>query len=134
MTTTNYVKLIRLANSWRKRGHHEDHSIQRRTDTFNLVREVFQQGECRSFGREMLKTYLQIKHHHNAREDDVRDALHYFDQQGTDARRPGPTKSHTRGEYVTPGPDWLWCCDSHDKFRNFGIKIYAGVDAYSRRI
>jgi hypothetical protein len=31
------------------------------------------------------------------------------------------------------GPDFLWCRDGHDKFRNYGIEIYAGVDAYSRR-
>src|SRR5271154_4826300 len=38
------------------------------------------------------------------------------------------------GEFVTPGPDFLWYCEGHNKFRNYGIEIYAGVDAYSRRI
>jgi hypothetical protein len=33
-----------------------------------------------------------------------------------------------------PGPNYLWSIDGHDKFRNYGIEIYAGIDAYSRRI
>ena len=49
-------------------------------------------------------------------------------------RRLGTKRRHDGGEYVTPGPDWLWCINGHDKFRNYGIKIYAGVDAFSRRI
>ncbi|OXV09814.1 hypothetical protein Egran_02423 [Elaphomyces granulatus] len=44
-----------------------------------------------------------------------------------------PNALKSGNEYITP-PDWLWCCDGHDKFRNFGIEIYACVDAYSRRI
>jgi hypothetical protein len=35
---------------------------------------------------------------------------------------------------IIPGPDYLWSIDGHDKFRNYGIEIYAGIDAYSRRI
>lgn len=57
-----------------------------------------------------------------------------MDKKGTESRWPGPNKSHLKGEYITPGPNWLWCCNGHDKFRNFGIEIYAGVDAYFRRI
>ena len=54
--------------------------------------------------------------------------------KGTTARRFGPKKRHQRGEFIVPGPDWLWSIDGHDKFRNYGIEIYAAVDVYSRRI
>jgi hypothetical protein len=68
------------------------------------------------------------------REDDIRDAIAFYDAQGTQARRRGPDKRRTDGEFIVSGPDFLWCCDGHDKFRNYGIEIYAAVDAYSRRI
>jgi hypothetical protein len=67
--------------------------------------------------------------HHQTRDDDVRDALAALDAAGTASRRKGRSKRRKGGEHITPGPDWLWCCDRDDKFRNFGIEIYAGVDA-----
>lgn len=76
---------------------------------------------------------MRLKGHH-AREDDVRDGLAHIDPEGTEVRRRGPDKRQKGGEFVTPGPDFLWCCEGHNKFRNYGIEIYAGVDAYSRRI
>ena len=39
-----------------------------------------------------------------------------------------------RGEYVIPGPNLVWSVDGHDKLRDFGIEIYAGIDAYARYI
>jgi hypothetical protein len=98
------------------------------------VEQALRQGVIRCYGRGLLRAYLRIKFHHNAREDDVRDALAMLDAAGTSSRRKGPDKGQQRGEFLTPGLDWLWCSDGHDKFRNYGIEIYAGVDVYSRRI
>jgi hypothetical protein len=39
-----------------------------------------------------------------------------------------------RGEYIVPGPDFIWSIDSYDKLAAWGIQIYAGVDAYSQNI
>ena len=39
-----------------------------------------------------------------------------------------------KGEYVVPGPDYIWSIDGHDKLSPFGIEIYACIDAYSRNI
>src|SRR5690348_10756476 len=36
--------------------------------------------------------------------------------------------------YVTWGPNFMWCLDGHDKFSQYGLQIYAAVDAYSRKI
>src|SRR4051812_25370585 len=36
--------------------------------------------------------------------------------------------------YVTSGPNFLWCLDGHDKLTQYWIQIYAAVDAYSRKI
>jgi hypothetical protein len=127
------VHEIRMANGWRHRAADDTHLIQQRAETFTRVRDALQEGTCRSYGRGLLQSYIRLKGY-IAREDDVRDAIAFYDPQGTRARRRGPDKHRKHGEFITPGPDFLWCCDGHDKFRNYGIEIYAAVDAYSRRI
>jgi hypothetical protein len=88
----------------------------------------------RCYSKGLLRIYLRVKYQYYAREDDVRDAIITLDISGTESRRKGPDKRRKGGEFIILGPDWLWCCNGHDKFRNYGIKIYAGVDAYLRRI
>lgn len=39
-----------------------------------------------------------------------------------------------RGEYVVPGPNFLWSIDGHEKLSFWGIEIYGAVDAYSRYV
>jgi hypothetical protein len=131
-TTQNQVKRLRLANNWLHRQNAAG-VADKRAETFALVRQSLEEGTVRSYGRGLLQSYLRLQGHH-AREDDVRDALAQYDPEGTAARRRGPDKTRKGGEFITPGPDFLWCCDGHDKFRNYGIEIYAAVDAYSRRI
>src|SRR5436305_5843405 len=133
-TTHNQIKEIRLSHGWRRRADNDDQLAEMRVETFALIKQALHDGVVRCYGRGLLRTYLRIKYRHNAREDDVRDAIATLDIPGTESRRKGPDKGRKGGEFITPGPDWLWCCDGHDKFRNYGIEIYAGVDAYSRRI
>ena len=49
------------------------------------------------------------------------------------ARRRAKKHRHL-GEARCPGPNYCWSLDGHDKFRQFGIQIYAGIDVYSRKI
>ena len=37
-----------------------------------------------------------------------------------------------RGAYRVPGPNFVWSIDGHHKLSMYGIKIYAGIDAFSR--
>jgi len=39
-----------------------------------------------------------------------------------------------KGEYIVPGPDFIWSIDGHDKLSQWGFQIYACIDAYSRNI
>jgi hypothetical protein len=32
---------------------------------------------------------------------------------GIESRRKGPNKGRKERKFITPGPDWLWCCDGH---------------------
>jgi len=100
----------------------EEQMAEQRTATFDIVQQELQEGTTRSYGRELVQTHLRIHHRHRSREDDIRDALHKLDEKGTAARKPGPKRRRKRGgEFIVRGPDWLWCIDGHDKFRNYGI-------------
>jgi hypothetical protein len=132
-TSARQVREIRMTNGWLHRAGDATQLAQQRTETFARVHAALQEGTCRCYGRGFLQSYLRLNGY-IAREDDVRDAIAFYDAQGTQARRRGPDKRRRNGEFITPGPDFLWCCDGHDKFRNYGIEIYAAVDAYSRRI
>jgi hypothetical protein len=50
------------------------------------------------------------------------------------ARRTRDEQRQGIGEYITPGPNWKWHIDGHDKLAHWGIEIYAAIDGYSRRI
>jgi hypothetical protein len=39
-----------------------------------------------------------------------------------------------RGEYIVPGPNFLWSVDEYLKLAPYGIKVYRAIDAYSRYI
>jgi hypothetical protein len=39
-----------------------------------------------------------------------------------------------RGEYIVPGPNFIWSIDGHDKLAHWGFQIYGCIDAYSRNI
>lgn len=131
-TTKRQVKRLRLAHDMRFRNR-GGNVTEARNQTFAAVDAALEAGTCRSYGRGLLQSHLRLNGH-MAREDDVRDALSYLDPQGSSARKPGVPRKNHDGEFRVPGPDFMWAIDGHDKFRNFGIEIYAGVDVYSRRI
>jgi hypothetical protein len=81
----------------------------------------------------MLQANLR-RQSHRVTEDHVRAVIKLHDTEGSEARKPGIKRKRALKRPVIPGPDHLWCINGHDKFRNYGIEIYAAINAYSRRI
>jgi hypothetical protein len=131
--TASAVKDIRLANGWRHRQVNKDQKEEQWGETFAMVEQALQDGAARSFGREKLQTNLR-QQGYRATEDHVRAALKTLDERGIAARQPGRKPRRRTRLPIVPGPNHLWSIDGHDKFRNYGIEIYAGIDVYSRRI
>jgi hypothetical protein len=128
--TASTVARVRLAKGWRHRQVTEQ---QRWEETFRLVNQALDEGTARSYGREILQTSLR-QQGRRATEDHVRAATRILDEQGVNSRKPGIKRKRELGVPVIPGPNYLRSIHGHDKFRNYGIEIYAGIDAYSRRI
>ena len=45
-------------------------------------------------------------------------------------RRTNDMQRHQE-KYIVPGPDYIWSLDCHNKLSDWGIEIYAIIDAYS---
>ena len=128
------VKEARLANGWRRRNNNPEQQLQQRQDTRQVIAEAIAEGTTRNYGRNHLMTALRIHHSHRARQDDVIEELRLQDSTASERRRLGRGKRKRRSEFITLAPDHLLAIDGHDKLRRWGIEIYAGIDAYSRRI
>jgi hypothetical protein len=64
----------------------------------------------------------------------VRAVINILNTEGSKARKPGIKRKREIKHLIIPGLNYLWAIDGHNKFRNYGIKIYAAIDVYSRRI
>jgi hypothetical protein len=87
----------------------------------------------RSYGRRWAIAYLRHRFSHRARQYDVANTQRPFDPEGVTSRLPR-IRIKRLENYITAGLDYLWCLNRHDKLAQFGIGIYAAVDAYSRKI
>jgi hypothetical protein len=101
--------------------------------TQGLVYNLLTTGPGRSYGRRWAIAYLRHRFSHRARQYDVANTQRPFDPEGVTSRLPR-IRIKRLENYITAGLDYLWCLNRHDKLAQFGIGIYAAVDAYSRKI
>ena len=100
---------------------------------FDEVKEVI--GE-ELYGSGPILGYRRLWSHLNTsgvlvRREDVRLALLELDPQNVDKRR---RRRLRRRKYHSPGPNFVWHFDGHDKLKPYGISIHGCIDGYSRRI
>ena len=132
--SSRQAQRARLENDLRARDRTAEQRDEQRQQTAVAIGESLAEGTTRNFGRQYMKTALQINHSQRARKQDIQAELALQDPVDTASRRPGRGKHRRRFEYVVPCPDHLWSIDGHDKPRRWGIEIYGAIDAYSRRI
>jgi hypothetical protein len=64
----------------------------------------------------------------------VRAVINILNAESSEARKPGIKRKKEIKRLIIPGLNYLCAIDGYNKFYNYGIKIYATIDAYSRRI
>ncbi|KAM0803128.1 hypothetical protein BDR22DRAFT_802080 [Usnea florida] len=96
-----------------------------------LIEEEAGKNVIQSLGRGML-----VEHFRKLGHPVIRDRLfaQYRALFPDDVDRRLRDLQRVRGEYVVPGPNLVWSVDGHDKLRDYGIEIYAGIDAHARYI
>ena len=85
-----------------------------RATTQQYVEQAILNGPARSFGRRWFTSYLRQEFGYKARRDDVAVAQQRLNPEGVAQRLPGPRRPRQEN-YTTPGPNFLWCLDGHDK-------------------
>jgi len=101
--------------------------------TAALEKEL-QKGYMGNYGRKYLFRHLRAAGIPATRQRAYA-SLKILDPRSVELRRPTFKKNHDKGGRLeVPGPNYMRCIDGHLKFREYGIGIYAMVDAYSRYV
>jgi hypothetical protein len=122
---------LRFELNLRRRIRTEEQSRQANEIIQRLVAEELQKGLIDGYGYRYLYTHLRQKGYIIARDRLFR-VCRTINPEAVERRRRDLQRH--RGEYVVPGPNFIWSIDGHDKLKPYGIEIYACIDAYSRYI
>ena len=126
--------LRRVQSRSRISERHSEIRTQQQATTRQLIHNMLTNGPGRSYGIRFAQTHLHEAGYRTQRQD-VTDALREFAPQGLAGRNPRRERHKLHDtDYTTPGPYSHWVCDGHDKLSKYGIQVYAGIDAYSRKL
>ena len=99
-----------------------------------LISDELKKGVIDGYGCRYLYTHFRQQGHIAAR-DRLFQIYRTINPEAVERRKRDLQRY--RGEYVVPGPNFIWSIDGYDKLKSFGIEIYACkpcIDAYSRYI
>jgi hypothetical protein len=98
---------------------------------YHVIADGLLTGPIDGYGKGYLHAHFRSSHV-NVQRDRLFKVYKTLNPEGVQRRKKDLQRR--RGEYIVPGPNWLWSIDGHDKLKPYGIEIYAGIDAYSRFI
>ena len=131
-TTSTQVKDIRLQNNWSRQWRTQEQRDAGWEQVYHACWQAILYGPARSYGRTIMKAYLESELGIQARLDHVQEALKLINQDLNINRAPS-AQAKRKHEAVFYGPDYVWSIDGHDKFTHFGIEIYGMIDCHSRK-
>ena len=96
-----------------------------------LIQDGLKSGAINGYGRQLIHLHFRQLGMNVAR-DRLFSAYRTINPAGIERRVRDLQRM--RGEYIVPGPNYIWSVDGHEKLKPYGIEIYACIDAYSRYI
>jgi hypothetical protein len=96
-----------------------------------LVTQELQKGVIDGYGRGYLYTHFRQQGHIIGR-DRLFQAYRTINPEAVERRRRDLQRH--RGEYIVPGPNFIWSVDGYMKLKPYGVEVYACIDAYSRYV
>lgn len=97
----------------------------------DVLTEELQKGVIEGYGRGLLHAHFQQLGVQISR--DRLFAIYRSLVPDAIERRTRNMQRH-RGEYIVPGPNFVWSVDGYLKLAGYGVEVYAAIDAYSRYI
>lgn len=114
-----------------KRRHHADEWVAHNA-VMRTALEQHIKGQARSYGRRHTYSWLRHIGLSPAR-NRMYELIRELDPEGI-ASRPFPTEQIMRIDFRVEGPNKILSVDGHHKLSQYGIEIYAGIDAFSRYV
>jgi hypothetical protein len=96
-----------------------------------MVTEELRKGQIEGYRRGLLHSYFRQQGYIVSR-DRLFGVYRSLNPDAIKQRRQDLQRAH--GEYIVPGPNFIWSLNGHDKLKPFGIEVYTCIDAYSRYI
>ena len=96
----------------------------------NALEIQLSSGQTAQYGRRLTYYHLRKQGIVSAR-NRMFQILRELDPVGVQ-QRPFSMQRTPHGTYQVPGVNYVWSVDGHHKLSEYGIEIYAGIDAYSR--
>ena len=96
------------------------------------LRAIISNSVATNFGYRFMYTYLCQNRKDLVSRDRIAAALKELDPQGVNRRDEQANRRQRK--WRPPGPNFIWSVDGYSKLDDYGIQIYACIDAYSRFI
>ncbi|KAJ8665894.1 hypothetical protein QAD02_007556 [Eretmocerus hayati] len=100
-------------------------------DEIILALSIELAGSDSLLGYKMMWKRLRNVYELTVKQQTVMYLLQILDPDGVEARSRYRLKHR---QYDTPGPDFLWHGDNHDKLKRYGFAIYAIIDGFSKEV
>ncbi|OAV86689.1 hypothetical protein PTTG_00796 [Puccinia triticina 1-1 BBBD Race 1] len=97
----------------------------------SCIMDLHQTTEGRNAGYKKIQQLLQRQYGISLHTMTVALINRTLDPEGVENRAKRVLK---RRVFNTPGPNFIWSADGHDKLKKFGITLYGFIDAWSRKI
>ena len=88
-------------------------------------------GEGCNLGYRAMWYRLQKAYNITVKQKTVLRILKLVDPDGVEERSRYRLK---RRQYQTPGPNYIWHTDGHDKLKRYGFAIHVCVDGFSKKV
>jgi hypothetical protein len=97
----------------------------------DLIEAEIKKGVIDGYGYRYLHTHFRQKGHIIS-SDMLFKVYRTMNPEAVERRRRDLQRH--RGEYVVPGPNYIWSADGYDQLKPYGIEIDACIDGYARYV
>ena len=96
------------------------------------LRAIVGNSVATSLGYRLLYTFLRVDRQEFVGRDRIAEALRVIAPE--EVHRRDEQANRRQRKWRPPGPNFIWSVDSYFKLDDYGIQIYAYIDAFSRYI
>lgn len=127
------IRQVRWSHGMKRRARTEAERLEQLNKAIAFLREDLERTSAiRGFGKGLLYHYVRQQGRILVSQRRLYDFYRQAFPEEVARRREASFRQ--RGNFIVPGPNFMWSLDGYDKLRRFGFQIYGCIDAFSRCI